>query len=419
MVPAFAVSDEDTSRLRHMPSGDERASGNLAPARRSAATRFVLLIGVVSLFSDMAHEGARGITGPFLGELGASAAVVAGVAGFGELLGYALRFVFGWLADRSRSYWPITLAGFGVQMAAVPALALAGAWPVAAALMAIERSGRAMRVPARDAMLAHAAGELGRGRVFGVREALDATGAMIGPLLVAAVVAARGDLRAGFAVLLIPALATMVVLIFARRQYPRPADLEPVEAVPSRRGIAPVFWMYLIGMGLIGFAYTDYPLMAFHFARNGVVGLTWIPVLYAGAMAGEAVASLGVGWAFDRFGMVTVVVTTTVTAVFAPMVFLGNTATAVIGVAVWGIGMAAQESIVKAALTGMVAPGRRASAFGLFDTGFGVFWFAGSMIQGVLYDHSVAALVVVSVVVQLLAVPVLAGVWRRERSRPK
>jgi MFS family permease len=278
-----------------------------AEIARRTALRFVLLIGVVSMFSDMAHEGARSISGPFLGSLGASATVVAVVAGFGEFLGYALRFVFGYLADRTGRYWPITLFGYTLQMVVVPLLALAGGWPVAALLIVVERTGRAIRNPARDAMLAHATGQLGRGWVFGVREALDAGGAMIGPLLVAAAIYVHGGYRVGFAVLLIPALLTLVVLLGAWRQYPTPGDLEVREGVPDRRGIPAVFWLYLAAMGLIALAYADYPLIAYHLSKAHVVSTGWIPILYAGAMASEAAAALVLGRLFDRIGLLTVV----------------------------------------------------------------------------------------------------------------
>lgn len=379
--------------------------------------RFVLLIGVVSLFSDMAHEGARGITGPFLSGLGASAVVVAVVAGFGELLGYALRFVFGYLADRTGGYWPITIVGYSVQMAAVPLLAVANHWIGAAVLIVAERSGRAMRNPARDAMLAHATAELGRGWVFGVREALDAAGAMLGPLLIAGVLYLHGGYRTGFAVLLVPALLAVGVLLRARRRYPAPADLEVGETVPGPAGIPGVFWIYLLGMGLVALAYADYPLIAFHFAKSHVVGTDWIPVLYAAAMATESVAALGLGWLFDRIGLRVVVLATLATAAFAPLVFLGDAGLAIAGVVLWGLGMAAQESIVKAAVTGMVGSSRRASAYGLFDTGFGVFWFAGSLALGILYTHSLVALSVFSAGAQLIAAGVLLITWRAGRGR--
>ncbi|MFE3946800.1 MFS transporter [Streptomyces sp. NPDC059118] len=372
-----------------------------------SAFRFVLLIGVVSLFSDMTHEGARSITGPFLATLGASALVISVVAGLGELFGYVLRFVFGYAADRTGRYWPITLVGYTVQMAVVPLLALVGNWPVAALLIIAERAGRAMRNPARDAMLAHATGELGRGRVFGAREALDAAGGMIGPLLVALTLHLHGGYRAGFAVLAVPAFLTLFVLLVAWRQYPDPGDLEAEEALPKGGVLPRAFWIYLAGMGLIALAYADYPLIAYHFGQKHVVPAAWVSILYAVAMAAEAVSALMLGRAFDRFGLLVVVAATVLTACYAPLVFLGNAATAVVGVMVWGLGMAAQESVVKAVITGMVAPERRASAYGLFDTGFGVCWFVGSVVLGLLYSRSIHTLVAFSIAAQLAAVPLL------------
>lgn len=384
------------------------------PARPGgSAFRFVLLLGVVSLFADMTYEGARSITGPFLGTLGAGAAVISIVAGLGELLGYALRFAFGYAADRTGRYWPIALAGYTVQMAVVPLLALAGNWPAAAVLIVAERTGRAMRNPPRDAMLAHATGELGRGWVFGLREALDAAGGMVGPLLVALVISLHGGYRGGFAVLAVPAVLTLVVLAVAWRQYPHPGELDVTKAPPDQQGLPRVFWLYLSGMALVALAYADYPLIAFHFGQTHVVAKAWVPVLYAVAMASEAVAALVLGRAFDRSGLLTVVAATVLTACFAPLVFLGNAVLAVIGVVLWGVGTAAQESVVKAVITGMVGPRRRAFAYGLFDTGFGVCWFLGSIALGLLYGYSLTALVAFSVAAQLAALPVLLATWRK------
>src|SRR5712691_9525448 len=99
------------------------------------AFRFVLTIGIVNLFADLTYEGACSITGPFLGSLGASATVIGIVVGFGELLGYGLRSVSGFLADKTHKYWLVAFVGYAINMLAVPALALAGNWPIAAALI--------------------------------------------------------------------------------------------------------------------------------------------------------------------------------------------------------------------------------------------------------------------------------------------
>src|SRR5438552_7725718 len=176
---------------------------------RGTAITFVILLGVVSLFSDMTYEGARSITGPYLAVLGASATVVGIVAGFGELVGYALRLVAGYLSDRTGRYWTITLVGYVVNLLAVPLLALAGRWELAAALMIAERLGKAIRTPARDAMLSHATTKMGRGWGFGLHEAMDQTGALLGPLIGAAVLFRRDGYSTVVGVLLIPALPTL------------------------------------------------------------------------------------------------------------------------------------------------------------------------------------------------------------------
>lgn len=412
-----------TSAARAGTAGREAGRGAGPPVgpadlARKTALRFVVLMGVVSLFADMTHEGARAITGPFLAALGASAVVVSAVSGLGELIGYALRYVFGYAADRTGRYWTFSFAGYGVNLLAVPLLALAGHWPVAAALMIAERAGRAVRTPARDAMLAHAGGTLGSGWAFGLREALDAAGAMIGPLTVAVIVAWRGGYRAGFAALLVPALLALAMLLATQRLFPRPRDLEASTGPIVASGIPPVFWLYLAGMSLIAAAYADFPLIAYHFGQTGAVPAPWIPVLYAVAMGTEAVAALGLGRLFDRVGLITVAGATLLTACFAPLIFLGNAALAVLGMILWGLGMAAQESIVKAAITGMVGPDRRGAAYGLFDTGFGICWFTGSITLGLLYERSVGALVIFSVVLQLAAVPLLLLTRRRLAGAP-
>ena len=196
---------------------------------KSAAWKFIILVGVVSLFSDMTYEGARSITGPFLGSLNASATVVGIVAGLGEFIGYALRLVSGYLTDRLGKYWAITFVGYALNLFVVPLLALAGSWELAAVLILMERMGKAIRTPARDAMLSHATTEVGRGWGFGFHEAMDQIGAMLGPLIVAAVLYFNGGYRAGFAYLLIPA-----ILARSGNYYCRPS-LSPSAASGSER----------------------------------------------------------------------------------------------------------------------------------------------------------------------------------------
>lgn len=375
------------------------------PEANRIALKFVLLLGVVSLFADMTYEGARSITGPFLATLGASATAVGIVAGLGELIGYGLRLVSGYISDRTRRYWAITLGGYGLNLMAVPLLALAGRWELAAALMIAERMGKAIRTPARDAMLSHATKEIGRGWGFGLHEALDQIGAMLGPLLVAAILYLKGGYQIGFAALLVPALLAISVLLLARWLYPRPRELEVGSPALETRGFTPRFWLYLAAVALIAAGYADFPLIAYHFEKAVVVSKSWIPLFYAVAMGVDALAALLFGRLFDRVGISILVIAALLSSLFAPLVFLGSFYLALIGMVIWGIGMGAQESIMRAAIAEMVPPDRRGAAYGIFNTGYGLFWFWGSALMGILYDVSLPSLVGFSVGVQLVSVP--------------
>lgn len=357
-----------------------------------SSLRFVLLLGLVSLLADATYEGARSVTGPYLALLGASAAVVGFVAGFGEMAGYGLRFVSGLIADRTRRYWAITIAGYLVNLAAVPLLALAGNWRAAALLIVAERAGKALRTPARDAMLSHAAGNLGRGWAFGLHEALDQLGAIAGPLLVAWILSGHGRYSQAFALLGIPAALAIAALLAARMFYPHPRDLEVKAPALATRGLPRLFWLYVAGAALLAAGYADFALIAFHLEREGLLGGASIAVLYAAAMGWDGLAALLLGRLYDRIGLRLLGVASLLAAPFAVLIFLGGKAAALAGLALWATGMGAQESVLRAAVGELTPAERRAGAYGIFHAVFGLSWFAGSAFMGVLYGLWRAAL---------------------------
>ncbi len=373
---------------------------------KSLALRFVLLVGAMSFFADFTYEGSRSIIGPYLALLGAGAAAIGIITGLGELLGYGLRLVSGRLSDRTGQYWTITIVGYLVQMLSVPLLALAGNWQVAALLIILERVGKATRNPPRDVMLSHAGKQMGGyGWAFGVHEALDQSGALFGPLAVAGILALRGQYQVAFALLLVPALVTLTILLVARLTYPRPEEMEVNPPDIQTTGLPRVFWVYLAGAVLVAAGFVDFPLLAFHLARTASVPNAWIPVFYAVAMGVSGVGSLLFGRLFDRVGLLILIPLTIISALFAPLVFLGGFWVALIGMALWGLGMGVHESIIPAAVAQMVPPQRRASAYGLFTAGYGIFWFLGSALIGILYNVSLPVVIGFSLVAELAAVP--------------
>ncbi len=402
-----------------MKSKAKKEGGDTAIAR--VAMRFVLMIGALSLFSDFTHEGARSILGPYLASVGATAFVVGAVTGFGEFLGYGLRLVSGRLADVTGKFWPITIFGYAVQMAAVPALALTHTWPEAAVLIILERAGRAIRIPPRDVMLSHAAGHIGGyGWTFGIHQACDQAGAMLGPLIVAVIMGWRGQYHEAFAILLIPAIINLALVMIAKFLYPNPEAMETsADEIQAPERFSSTFWIYMLAGALVAIGFADYPLVAFHFTKTHSVPTDWIAGFYAVAMAVSGAGSMLFGRLYDRFGFRLLAILTVVAATFAPLVFLGSFWPALFGAAVWGLGMGVHESIIPAALTPLVPRSKRASAFGLFSSAYGAAWFVGSAAIGFLYDRSLTMAVAFCVVTQLLAVPIFLWLSGKERGLPR
>ncbi len=375
------------------------------------ALRFVLLLGAADFLADTAYEGGRSIVGPFLGALGAGAPAIAALAGLGEMAGHLLRLASGYLSDRTARPWPIALGGYALNLLSLPSLALVFHWPVGALLVVSERLGRGVRAPARDLMLSQAASSLGYGWAFGLHEALDQLGALAGPLLVALALFLGGGYRQAFALLFLPALACLTLLGWARLRYPRPASLEG-RAPRGEGAIPPRLWAYVAASALVAAGYADFPLIAFHLEREGLVGATWVPLLYGLAMGVDALAALALGRLFDRLGLLSVALAIALSAPAVPLFFLTRAPGLIaLAAALWGVGIGGQESVMRAAVAALAPPGRRGTAFGLFHAAYGTAWFSGSACMGLLYGASLPALATFAVAAQagaLLALLALA-----------
>jgi MFS family permease len=378
------------------------------------AMAFVLLMGIVSLFSDLTHEGARSIYGAYLSLAGASAAAIGFVSGFGELIGYSCLLITGIIADKSKQYWLMTMIGYIINLAAIPALALVpeNGWVYACALIAMERVGRAIRKPAKNTLVSFASQEVGAGKSFAIQEFLDQIGAFLGPVLLFAVLSLkRGGTQfsaysLGFAVLGMPAALTLVALSVAHHKYPNPEGFEK-ETGPRRDFKAgKAFFIYIAAISLFAFGFIDFPLITMHISKTALVADDLLPLLYAGAMLVDAFAALFFGWMYDKHGIRVLMLSTLISALFSVFIFRFNAMWAVAtGIFMWGVGMGAQESILKSVVATIMPKEHRARGFGVFEVAFGIFWFLGSWLLGFLYDHSIAYMIGVSVAAQLLAIP--------------
>jgi len=455
--------------------------------------RFIVTFGLISLLGDVVYQGMRSISGPLLRDLGATAVTVGLVTGLGEAAALLFRLVSGPLADRSGHYWRWAMAGYGITALAVPLLGWSNAIWLAAGLIVIERFGKAVRSPAKDALLAHATAATGRGKGFAVHKALDQFGAVLGPLAVAgAMVIFAGRYGPSLTMLVLPGAAALALLTYLRRVAPHPAAFElgmatppisrppptptsptdsppaaSVDSAPSAQtdpatpssvpsaasdcalidpadrppaasadpapsaqtdpptsspapptatgSPSPItphlpnrFWWFatFAGVSLVG--YSTFGLIAFHLVDRGLLATGLVPVLYAGAMAVDALVAVAMGVAYDRFGTKVLLALPVLCAILPILAFAGSLPLVALGVLGWGAAMAIQESTLRAVIADVIPPASRATAFGLFAAVTGTATAIGGALAGWLYQTSIPALIAVTIIIQMIALTILA-----------
>jgi MFS family permease len=432
-----------------MTEGERQDTPRGSPARRGplSAWQLVVGLGLVSLTIDMVSDGSISVGGALLGQLGAPAVVVGLITGGAGAIALVLRLVTGPWVDRTGRYWDFTMAGYAVTAISVPLLALtpilgAAALGVAAVLVLVERTGKAVRAPAKTVLLADAAGAVGRGKGFGVHKFLDQIGAFSGPLIVSAVVALTGVLWPAFLVLVIPGVIAMVILVILRRRVPdtsiyAPAAerrLPPVDlrvALPAVRGpvralaglgtvepaVRGTFLLFASFAALTTFGLVSFGLISFHLNSAGLAPLAAIPLVYAVGLAAAAIAAVVVGWAYDRSASAVLFVVPLLTAFVPPLVLGRGLPFVIVGVALWGAATGLQDSTIKALVADLIPSAQRGTAYGWFAVFQGAASFAGAAVAGALYGN-VPLLSALVIVAELAAVVLLVVVRRRIRSTP-
>ena len=404
----------------------------MTDSNKKAAMNLIILFGLVSLFGDIVYEGARSVNGPYLKTLGVSAATVGFIAGLGEFIGYAIRLLSGYFADKTRAYWLFTFIGYGM-LATVPMLSLTGVWQVAALFIVLERLGKALRAPARDTIVSQASKQVGTGFGFGLSEFMDQLGALTGPLIFMALFMMVGNTRsdiakyqAGYRLFWVPFLLVMVCVFFAYLRVPNPEKLEAaLNKPPEPDKLSKVFWIYTAFTLVATVGFVNFALLGYHFKAKGVLSDAQIPLFYAIAMAVDGVAALAIGKAYDvmkhrsrneKAGLLTLVAIPFLSALIPLLAFSMNIALVAVSVLLWGVVMGIHETIMKSAIADLTPMKKRGTGYGIFNTVYGVAMFIGAALMGVLYDVSLPLLIGVTIGIELLAVPIFAYMWYDIRS---
>lgn len=402
--------------------------------QKRKALSLIILFGLVSLFGDMAYEGARSVNGPYLKMLAANAVTVGVIAGIGEFLGYALRLLSGYLSDKTKSYWFLTFLGYGMLIS-VPLLSLAGIWQVAALFIIIERIGKAIRSPARDTILSQASSQVGTGFGFGLHEAMDQIGAVTGPLIFTAFFIFIGrqqvniaEYQKAYTFLWVPFLLVMICLVISQRRIPQPRVLETqTEDDKGSDKLSKVFWLYTLFTFIATAGFCNFILIAFHFKYRGIFSDAKIPLLYAVAMGVDAVAALAIGKLYDvlknnwndkKAGLNLLIAIPLVSLLATPLAFSRKYTLIIIGICLWGVVMGIHETIMRSAIADITALQKRGTGYGIFNTAYGLAAFLGSSLLGLLYDRSIYLVIVAVVFLEILAF-VVFFLMRREIIKEK
>lgn len=397
---------------------------------RRLAFQVIIAFGIVSLLGDMLYEGARSVNGPYLQTLGANAVAVGIIAGIGEFLGYGIRLLSGYLSDKGRSYWLFTFIGYGL-LAAVPMLALTGIWQIAGMFIVIERFGKALRSPAKDTILSRATKRVGTGFGFGLHEAMDQIGAFAGPMVFTVLflvlgggTRTSGDYRLGYSLLVFPFLFLIMSLFYAYRKVPDPDVLEA--AGPDKKqqeGLSKVFWLYVVFVFVTTMGFVSFALMGFHFKETGLVPDAQIPLFYGLGMAVDAGVALLIGRTYDklkergssRSGLLTLVAAPVISILIPVLAFADNYYTALLSMLIWGVVMGIHETVMRSAIADLTPLRKRGTGYGILNTSYGLAFFIGGALMGVLYEFSIMIMVLFAVLVQIVSFPVFLIMSREAR----
>ncbi len=377
--------------------------------------QLIILLGIVSFFADIAYEGARSIIGPFFALLGASGAAVGTFAGLAEFAGYGIRIISGVLADKSKNYWFLTAIGYLSNLIVIPLFALAGSWQTAALLLVLERAGKALRTPSRDAMLSYACKQVGRGWGFGLHEAFDRCGGLLGPLIMYFILSTGPHFKMAFALLAIPAAFALATLYVTYRKFPHPEVAEPSKEPFSLKNFSRPFWIFLAGTALVGAGTLNFALVAYHLQKHAIVATASIPLFYMGSIAVSALFALAGGKWFDFAPKPSLYFGIILGSASALFLFLGSSIELWIGIALWGIGMGTQTALFRSVLAHLIPPQQRSTGYGIFGVTFGLAWFLGSALIGALYDVSLVFSALASLTLQLLSIPFIRKLSIRSR----
>jgi MFS family permease len=292
-----------------------------------------------------------------------------------------------------------------LNLTAVPLLAFSGRWQTAVLLIFLERIGKGLRTPVRDVILAEVTEKIGRGKAFGLHEALDQAGAVLGPLVISIVLyTTSNSYPVAFLLLALPAVASVIFLYNAYAKYPSVKAAEAaVSILKSKSVLNSAFWLYTVSMSLVALGFIHWVNVSYYFRAEEIIPDYFIAMMYLVAMLVDGVLAFPIGLIYDRIGLVSLLLAPLFSVLIVPILLMNNFLSALLSSILWGTVMGIYESTARAAIADIVPPEGRAYGYGIFGAFFGAAWMAGSIIYGYLYQNLVRLIIPYIAIVEFLA----------------
>ncbi|MEW6088315.1 MAG: MFS transporter [bacterium] len=400
---------------------------------KQTAIMLIILFGIISLFGDIIYEGARSVYGPFAKIIGMDIVLLGFITGMAEFLGYFIRFISGYLSDKTKAYWIFTIAGYGMIIS-IPLLSMASVWQTVAILIICERLGKAVRSPAKDTILSSIVGPVGTGWGFALHEAMDQTGAIIGPLIFTGIFLAGtgavktiSDYQMGFRLLWIPFIIVMIAVLLAFLKAPDPGKFEAKFDLQNPPGkLSKIFWLYAIFTFVTTLGFVSFVILGYHFKDKGIISDAQIPVFYSIAMGLDAVAALIIGRIYDRLkekynnerAGTKILFIIPLFTLFIPFFgFMKNILFITIAVVLWGIVMGTHETIMKSTIADLTHFKKRGLGYGIFNMVYGLAVFFGSLLMGLLYKIHITLIIILVINVEIAALVIYFVLLKEAKER--
>jgi len=366
----------------------------------------IVLLGIVSLLGDVVYEGSRSIVTPYLALLGASAFVITFAGRFGEFLGYAMRLVSGVLSDKTQAYWVFIFLGYGL-IVSIPLLGFTGAWEIAIILIVLERVGKALRAPSRDAVLSIVSRGVGAGKAFGIHELMDQVGAVLGPIIVAGLMLySNNNYNQTFSFFLLPFLALLAALIYA---YTKIGGIKEAKASQASKEaqrtwdvkLHNAFYIYTLSVALSTIGLIPYELILYIAYKILAPEAQWIiPLLYMVIQLVDAPSALFSGYAYDSFKIKILILPFIISMIPSILTLAGTNMLMLIFAAIFfGLVLGMQESVYRAAVLEYAPPFFRGTAYGIFNTAYGIGMLISGAVYGLMITLEIPVIIVILYVV--------------------